>query len=473
MIAEIEALPAGGAAGTRSRTPLPNLAAGAIGLLTLAVCLVHIGTPSMWEDELATVSAATRPFGALLDLARHVDAALLPYYAFMHLWVLPTESDWWFRLPSALAMGGAAAGVVILGYRLHDLRAGILGGLAFCALPVVSRYGQEARVYALATCAVIWSTVLLVSFVRRGRLAAYAWAVVIVGLLQPFSLLVLGPHALWVLSERRFEFTRWVVWCAIASMPAAFLTMISAAEHSAGLQWAKMTWSAVGNLPSSLVGSRDTLFVGVVLIAAAWSNRRSSWAVLVAVLLPAAVLIVASAVAPVMVPRYILFVSAFAALLVGLAASRLSAPASAAVLLVLAISGLPVQQVARATHGEDWRGAAAVIDANQAQADRVVYAPGVWMQPMEHYLRGHMPPRAFATAGPSDDYAADQDVGAVRLRGVARVWEVVRDTDFGPSVLGRHAFDYLAPAQRTALAGFSERHVWRLRHIEIWLLSRG
>ncbi|MFI2709692.1 glycosyltransferase family 39 protein [Micromonospora sp. NPDC018662] len=173
------------------------------GLLTLAITLVGLGHAQLWRDELATWSAATRPVPDLVRLTRTIDAATGPYYLLMHGWTaLAGTSPSVLRLPSALAMAAAAALTARLGARLVGDRAGFLAGLLFAVLPATSRYGQEARPYALATLLAVLATLLLVDASCRPswrRWAGYAVAVAALGLLHLIALTLLAAHAVVVL----------------------------------------------------------------------------------------------------------------------------------------------------------------------------------------------------------------------------------------------------------------------------------
>ncbi len=173
------------------------------GLLTLAVTLAGIGHAQPWRDELATWSAATRPLSDLARMTRTIDAATGPYYLLMHGWTaVAGTSPTALRLPSALAMAVAAALTARLGAVLVGRRAGLLAGLLFAVLPATSRYGQEARPYALATLFAVLATLLLVEALRRPgrwRWAGYAAAVAALGLLHLLALTLLAAHALVVL----------------------------------------------------------------------------------------------------------------------------------------------------------------------------------------------------------------------------------------------------------------------------------
>ncbi|MFF0657119.1 glycosyltransferase family 39 protein [Micromonospora tulbaghiae] len=173
------------------------------GLLTLVVTLAGIGHAQPWRDELATWSAATRPVSDLIRMTRTIDAATGPYYLLMHGWTaLAGTSPTALRLPSALAMAVAAALTARLGAVLAGRRAGLLAGLLFAVLPVTSRYGQEARPYALATLLAVLATLLLVGALRRPgrwRWAGYAVAVAALGLFHLLALTLLAAHAVVVL----------------------------------------------------------------------------------------------------------------------------------------------------------------------------------------------------------------------------------------------------------------------------------
>ncbi|PZF95462.1 glycosyltransferase family 39 protein, partial [Micromonospora deserti] len=176
-------------------------------LITLAVELAGIGHAQPWRDELATWSAASRPLGDLARLAGTIDAATAPYYLFMHGWLAVFgDSVTALRLPAAVAMAAAAGLTAVLGDRLVGARAGLLAGLLFAVLPGTSRYGQEARPYALATLFAVLATLLLVAALRRpgpGRWAGYAAAVAALGLTHLIALTLLAAHAVAVLAAGR------------------------------------------------------------------------------------------------------------------------------------------------------------------------------------------------------------------------------------------------------------------------------
>lgn len=138
-------------------------------ILTLVVSLWGITTPSFWRDEAATITAVRRPFRDLITMLGNVDAVHSVYYIFM--WPLvhtfgPGELV--LRLPSALAISAAAAGVAAIGRRLISPWVGLASGVLFAFLPVVSRYGQEGRSYAAVILMAVIASYFLVRVLGAG-----------------------------------------------------------------------------------------------------------------------------------------------------------------------------------------------------------------------------------------------------------------------------------------------------------------
>ncbi|MBI4944103.1 MAG: hypothetical protein HY830_25460, partial [Actinobacteria bacterium] len=74
----------------------------------LAVTAPWLDRTVLWEDELATLSAATRSWSDLGRLVRTVDGVHATYYGLMHVWtaVFGTSAVS-LRLPSVLATAAA------------------------------------------------------------------------------------------------------------------------------------------------------------------------------------------------------------------------------------------------------------------------------------------------------------------------------------------------------------------------------
>ena len=146
-----------------------------VGALAAAVSLSGAARPSFWYDEAATISASySRSLGQLWQMLSNVDAVHGLYYLLMHGWfqVFP-PTEFWSRAPSGLAVGAAAAGVVVLGKQFSSRTVALSSGIVCGILPRATWAGIEARPYAFSMLAAVWLTVLLVYATRRDN--AWAW----------------------------------------------------------------------------------------------------------------------------------------------------------------------------------------------------------------------------------------------------------------------------------------------------------
>lgn len=171
-----------------------------IGVLAAAVSGIAANRPSMWFDEAATISAsANRSLAELWRLLAHVDAVHGLYYLFMHGWfaVFPA-TEFWSRLPSCLAVGAGAAGVVTLTRQFTTRRVAVCAGVLFAVLPRMTWAGIEARSYSFSAMAAVWLTVLCVTAARRNTLPVwlgYGLGIVVSTVLNTFTVLVIVVHA--------------------------------------------------------------------------------------------------------------------------------------------------------------------------------------------------------------------------------------------------------------------------------------
>ncbi|MEU8012452.1 glycosyltransferase family 39 protein [Micromonospora parva] len=483
-------------------------------LLTLAVTGSGLGSAQLWRDELATWSAATRSPTDLARLAGTIDAATGPYYLLMHAWITVVgDSTIALRLPAVLAMTVAAGLLAVLDARLVDRRAGLFAGLLFAVLPGTSRYGQEARPYALATMLAVLATLLLVTALRRpswARWAGYAAAVAALGLIHLIALTLLAAHAVVVLiawwrgpaaagiaatastapaaagsaaprpvAERDRRAWRWLVAVLPAALLATPLLVKARAQQSRQLNWVHLVrpddLSALpgGVAQSSVVGG---LLVGIAALGAARLGRRAVLPVS-AVLLPVLLLFAAGAVVPLWVPRYLVFVVPFACLLAGAALAAVTAPGALVVVVLAGLLGLPDQAALRRTHEwprsapVDYAGAARVIADGQRPGDAVVYSPRHSWLFLDLGIEYHLadPPRDVLVtedeARRGDLWAAECPQPAQCLAGTTRVWLVVSGRQADPLAA-------VPDAKGDALrADFTVAQVWQRPGLTVALLT--
>jgi mannosyltransferase len=290
-------------------------------LWTLALGLWGLSRQrSVWRDEAATWQVARRSAADIWHMLGQVDAVHGLYYLLMHgLFACFGPSTTTLRLPSVLAMAVAAACVAVIGHRLAGARAGLGGGLAFGLLPAVQFYLQEGRAYALVVAAAAISTLLLVTVLKgRGgamRWAAYGGTVLLCGLLNWLSLLILPAHSatlLWT-QARRGIWTRWAATSAAATAGVLPLILFSRGQ-SRQISWIPpLTWHM-------MIGPAVLLAIGGLgaLLDRPQAGRLSAAAVGLPLLaVPQIGLIGLSLVQPLFLDRYVLFGLLGLALLIG------------------------------------------------------------------------------------------------------------------------------------------------------------
>jgi mannosyltransferase len=369
----------------------------AVAVFAVALCAAGAARPSLWFDEAATISAATRSIPQLWDLIGHIDAVHGLYYLGMHGWfAVFRATEFWSRFSSCLAIGGAAAGVVVLGRQFSGRTVSVCAGVLFAMLPRVTWAGIEARSYSWSTLAAVWLTVLLINAIRRDHRAlwaAYGALLVVSTVLNIYVVLIVIPHAaaLALLGNRRAR-VRWAVvstiavlivvpfilWCRSQSFQVGWISPLGLHtvtevvleqyfDHSVAFALV-----AAAMLIAPLVVSRlrptDSAIRRLVVIAAVW------------VVAPTAVLLVYSAVAqPLYYPRYLCFTTPAMALLlavcvVAVARSREWITAALAVFALAATPNyITVQRGPYAKEGMDFSQVADVIAAHSSPGDCIVF----------------------------------------------------------------------------------------------------
>ncbi|HZE17158.1 MAG TPA: hypothetical protein VE197_16475, partial [Mycobacterium sp.] len=155
----------------RFRFNVPDRADPWIALaVATVVSMLFSWRPSFWFDEAATVAAANRSEIDILRLLLNFDAVHGLYYLAMHVWLswVPIN-EFTARLPSAVAVGAAAAGTTVLGKLVADRPTAWAAAAAFTVLPRTLWSAVEARSYALTAAIAVWLTVVLViAATRRG-----------------------------------------------------------------------------------------------------------------------------------------------------------------------------------------------------------------------------------------------------------------------------------------------------------------
>ncbi|WP_198029055.1 glycosyltransferase family 39 protein [Actinoplanes sp. N902-109] len=368
-------------------------------VVTLAVMLIGIGDRQLWRDENATWWAASLSMGDLRKLVETVDVVLLPYYVLMHGWItLFGDSEAALRIPSAFCMALAAGIVALIGRRLVDAPAGLVAGLLVAPVPVISRYGQEARPYAMAMLATVTAVWLLLRALEKPsiwRWLGYAAAVAWIGCSHVVALMALAAHFVLVLhaflTTRRRGLLGWPV--AVVVAVAAISPIVIRGQSQGGqISWIPdATWQRVQEFPGDVFMSPAVagffLVLGLgTLIALAFERPGRSTAGFLAVwtLLPPVIAYFTFHTFHFFYPRYMLFTVPAWILLGGVALRRLAGQvtmAKLAVLTVVAAGGLTFagwdQQAAVRTDAVEnemsFRAAAQYIRDRERPGDGIVF----------------------------------------------------------------------------------------------------
>jgi mannosyltransferase len=388
--------------------------------------------PSFWFDEAATIAAANRSEIDILRLLLNFDAVHGLYYLAMHAWFsLVPINEFTARLPSAVAVGAAAAGLVVLGRLVADRPTAWAAAVAFTVLPRTLWSAVEARSYALTAAVAVWLTVVLViAATRRGSAlwALYALALALATVTYVYLALLVLAHAVTLaLGRNRRQLLPFAIAVAAGAALASPLIALAARQRQTQLWWiGRANYLAGVFWEQWLTGSR--LFMCATVILLVWGSvvlvtrKAAADALAVAlprVVVPTAVLVGYSAcVSDVYSPRYLTYTGPGLGLLLGVCVAAIARKRSRILLVLmvfLALSSSTAFVTQRSVYGKpggaDYSQIARVIKAHSRPHDCVVFG-----------YAGHEPLRAVAAARP-DTFAHLDDVAAgVSGADAAQLW---------------------------------------------------
>jgi mannosyltransferase len=382
---------------TRVQTQLPGRLADPLGVAMLAIFVSAAGAarPSLWFDEAATISASTRSVSELWGLLHNIDAVHGLYYLTMHGWftIFPA-TEFWSRLSSSLAVGVAAAGVVVVGKQFSTRTVAVCAGVVFAILPRITWAGIEARSYALTVAAAVWLTVLVVAAARRNTASLwplYGLALVLSTLLNVFVVLMVVVHAVVVpvVAKKRPTVFWWAATSTVAVLAVAPFMAICRG------QIAQVRWISPLHLGTVVEIAQEQYFdhsvpfallAGVVFAAPLvlrrpWeaNNRQLAGIAVAWIALPTLALVLYSIVQqPIYYPRYLCYTSPAVALLLAICIVALfrTRERATAVLAVFALAATPNyllgQRGPYAKEGMDFSQVADVITAHASPGDCLI-----------------------------------------------------------------------------------------------------
>ena len=380
-----------------------------VGLFAAAISLAGAARPSFWYDEAATISASySRSLGQLWRMLGNVDAVHGLYYALMHGWFqLFPPTEFWSRAPSGLAVGGAAAGVVVLGGQFSSRTVAVASGVSCAILPRTTWAGIEARPYALSMMAAVWLTVLLVVAARRNTARGWLSYGVVLALsivLDAYLVLLVLAHLtfIWLFQRARKVLVRFAITSGTAAGALApFLAAVAGQSHQ--IRWVPpIGHRTIEDVVVQQYFDRSPPFavLSALVVAAAivlWLSRSARLAqgdrqlltIAIAWLsIPTTLIVIWSALLhPIYTPRYLAFTAPAMALILGVCTAAVTARpwAAAALVGLFAVAAAPnyvrAQRNPYAKYGMDYSQVADLITAKAAPGDCLLVNDTVTFMP--------------------------------------------------------------------------------------------
>jgi mannosyltransferase len=456
---------------TSSPPDRPTARPARIGLMvaSLAVAAAALSAagswiPSFWGDEAASLMSAQRSFPSLFTMLGHVDAVHGTYYVFLHFWIdVFGASPLSVRMPSAVAVGIAVAGAVVLANRLSGPRAALYAGLVAMFLPRLTSVGTEARSYAFSAALAIWLTVLLVWLMARPQRSNWAW-VAYAALMAAsayvflFSLLVPLAHGVILAAYRssRRMLRPWTIATAggvLMAAPVIVWGFLERNQISYLFKRDAATWQTIlvgqwfGNIfYAAMIGI--LLCVAAIVGVRRWREHRPGIAapdargpsVMVVAgavaFIPLAFLLLVNSFDSVYTNRYLAMSAPAMAVLIGYLVSRIPRVGAGVALAALSIAALPSyldQRTEFAKNDSGWSQVARFIGDHASPGDAVVFDEAT-RPSLRLRLAMHSYPRSFD--GLNDitlnapyakntwwwDTTFKVKTVAARFDGVGRVW---------------------------------------------------
>jgi mannosyltransferase len=440
------------------------------GVVTFLVMLCGITGTSYWTDETATISATMRPLPGLIRMLGRVDAVHGLYYLLM--WMVARvagDSELAFRIPSALGMALAATGIAAIGWRLRTWRAGLLAGLVFPCIPLVSLWGQSARSYPLEVAVAVFASYRLLGVIDhpdRRRLACYAGSIALLGYVNVFGLLLVPAHAITVAAiSRAPTWRRWLT-AAVTGCVVVVPVMVLGWRERGQIAWIpRPSMSDVQNLVAVLGGGAVLSAVIIAVLAALgsvsaqWPDRRRpddslTWLCLPWLVVPPVILLTVSQCSHVHVygTSYVLYCTPPVVLLAGAGLASLWPPWRFVALGLIVVLVLPAQVAARQpdARGQDIRAVASFLQRNARDSQAVLYTSGTdWDVP--DWVLGY--PYGFTKLRDIGEQASPAAVNDLfgtpvsrrvleqRMRQVNQLWVIEMGSDYPPpSIISAGSF---------------------------------
>ena len=424
-----------------------RLAVGAAAGLACINFLVHLGTSSLFVDEVYSWGNASAPLGDLIDRLRDNEVTPAAYFAGLHAWIgwLGLDSTGRCGCPPLCSRSRSCrCSTTSAAARGPDGRRG--GGRARCSSPLVLDYAQQMRGYAAAmlVCALVASCALRAVELDHdgGRWAAAAGVLAALAVAIHYTtVFATGPFLVWLVLRRALP--GWGRAASVVPLGVVgllllplMLDQLESGRQAAISPFARLTlenslevlgtpWDSRGEDPVALHALAAALTAGAV----AWlfvRRRAADVVIAAAATAPVASAFVATLVSDdAIITRYTSISAPFAIAAVAAAIARLPRVprlAYAAALLLVAVSGTIRGHTDEARFA-DARGALERIEPEWRAGD-VILTPrdDVTVNlPVRYYAGRNLPAGALV-------FGAEETARLeAALRAAPRIWFVGRE----------------------------------------------
>jgi uncharacterized membrane protein len=382
-------------------TAVVTFAVGATVLLGAWLRLDGLGSESVWLDESASWRQSS---GTFLEIFQRTAADNYPplhhILIFSSINLFRSDAEWVIRLPAALLGILNVVAVYLLGTMLGGRVAGLLSAFILGTSGFHILLSQEARMYALLACAATMYAASAVYFTRSPnsfRAALVATSGIALLYSHPFGALNwlgigMAVTAFLLPAKTERSLVEWVganLVAASAFLPWAVVLLRRAGVVAGNFHHPFPTWEVVYLQLYTVLGGR--LVMGVLLLGfvlAFIRDARTAAVLAFWALFPMLAAYLISVVStPIFSDRYLIGSVPAAAVLAGVGFSILvqgyRAVALAAVISLIAFGNLRYVTSPR----DDWRAAAAYLDANMRREDCVLLYPHFAFTPLSYYKR--------------------------------------------------------------------------------------
>jgi mannosyltransferase len=365
----------------------PRALLGLALLLGLGLRLSGLGRESLWLDEGFSRTMARLDVPELVAYARTADRNPPLYGLVLHVWVgVFGDGEEALRLPSVLFGVLAIAALYAVGRRLGGEEAAALAALLLAVSPLHVAYAQEARSEALTALLALLSMGCFLDVLagpsRRAALGYVLWSALLL-YAHTYGAFIVLAQGLHVVGVRREALKRWLGLAGAVGL--LFLPWLGPELEQVrlvrqGFWLAAPSLSTLGASFEAFAGSRLLLLWFGLLGAAALARRGEGRALLLLwMLVPVLVPFGLSQVGPAVYhTRYALAASLPLVLLAaqGLARLRPAALRLAGGLLLIGISLTAIARDRETPRKEQWREAAALLDAEARPGDLALFDAG-------------------------------------------------------------------------------------------------